>query len=162
MLSPLLGLAACGSLLSAGASDVAGVAGAGVAGAVSANAATAAAIGLGTQSLASEGVRYLQRRVHRTEQDAIAAVAGNLPLNTIAPWSVSHSLPLEDDARGQVVVSRTIGNGVFRCKEIVFSVETTEKRQPVRRFYVSTVCKSGDTWKWASAEPSVARWGGLQ
>ena len=83
-------------------------------------------------------------------------------LNTVASWSVSHNLPLEENARGQVVVSRVLGNGVFRCKEIVFSVDTIEKRQSVRDFYVATVCKTGDTWKWASAEPSVSRWGGLQ
>jgi len=31
-----------------------------------------------------------------------------------------------------------------------------------RDFYVATVCRSNDTWKWASAEPAVPRWGGLQ
>jgi hypothetical protein len=138
------------------------VAGAGAAAAVTRNAATAAAVGLGTQSLALEGVRYLQRRVHRTEQNAIATAAGKLEAGAVARWSVAHSLPLEDDARGQVVVSRVFGAESFRCKEIVFSVETTQKGLLKQAFFVATVCRDGDTWRWASAEPAVARWGGLQ
>ncbi len=157
-----LGLSGCGSVLSAGASDLAGVAGAGVAGAVTTNAATAAAIGLGTQSLAREGVRYLQRRVHRAEQEAIAAAAGPLEPGAVTRWSVEHSLPLEDYAQGQVVVSRGFGAGSFRCKELVFSVETTRRRELQQAFYVATVCRDGGPWRWASAEPAVARWGGLQ
>src|SRR4029079_5274963 len=74
----VLTLPGCGSLLSEGASDLAGIAGAGAAATVTKNAAVAAAIGLGTQSLALEGVHYLERRVHRAEQDAIAGVAGPL------------------------------------------------------------------------------------
>jgi hypothetical protein len=76
----------------------------------------------------------------------------------VAQWSIKHSLPLEDDENGQLVVSRMIGSGTFLCKEIVFSVDTKKRRD----FYVATVCRAGDTWKWASAEPAVARWGGLQ
>ncbi len=158
----LLALPACGSLLSEGAADVAGVAGAGAASAVTRSAAGAAAIGLGVRSLAAEGVRYAERRVHRTEQDAIAAAAGPLDPGSPAPWSVRHSLPLEDDAAGQVVVSRAFGAGSFRCKEIVFSVDKAARDGLARSFYTATVCQDGPAWRWASAEPAVARWGGLQ
>ena len=160
ILSPLSG---CGSILSIGASDLAGVAGAGLAAGVTRDAATAAATGLGAQSLAREGVRYLQRRVHRTEQEAIAEVAGRLDPGAVARWSVNHTLPLEDDARGEMVVSRILGAGTFHCKEIVFSVETTRWRETRRAFYVAMICQDGNrAWRWASAEPSVGRWGGLQ
>lgn len=165
VLMPLVlsALSGCGSILSIGASDLAGVAGAGLAAGVTRDAATAAATGLGAQSLAREGVRYLQRRVHRTEQDAIAGVAGGLEPGSVARWSVSHTLPLEDDARGDVVVSRVLGAGTFHCKEIVFSVETTRWREMHRAFYVAMICQDGNrAWRWASAEPSVGRWGGLQ
>ena len=153
-----LGLAGCGSVLSEGSSLVAGVAGAGIAGSVTKNAVVAAGIGLGTQSLAREGVRYLERRVHRAEQEAIAAAAGPLEPGRVGIWSIEHSLPLERDEKGRVVVSRLLGAAQFRCKEIVFSVE----RRAEQAFYVATLCQDGDAWRWAAAEPSVDRWGGLQ
>ena len=162
MLIGLLLLPACSSLLSEGSADLAGIAGAGAASAVTRSTAGAAAIGLGVRSLAAEGVKYAARRVHRTEQDAIAATAGPLDPGAVAPWSVSHSLPLEPDAAGQVVVSRAFGAGAFRCKEIVFSVDKATRSRPERSFYTATVCQDGPVWRWASAEPAVARWGGLQ
>jgi hypothetical protein len=158
LLLALSGLSGCGSLLVEGASDAAGVASAGAASAITKNAAIAAAVGLGAQSVALEGAHYLERRVHRAEQDAIAVAAGPLLPGAVAQWSIKHTLPLEDNEKGQIAVSRIIGNGTFLCKEIVFSVETPKRRD----FYVATVCRAGDTWKWATAEPAVARWGGLQ
>jgi hypothetical protein len=154
----LPGLSGCGSLLVQGASDAAGVTSSGVASSVTKSAAVAAAVGLGTQSIALEGAHYLERRVHNAEQDAIASAAAPLVPGAVAPWSIKHSLPLEDDEKGQLVVSRMIGSGALLCKEIVFSVDTRKRRD----FYVATVCRAGDSWKWASAEPAVARWGGLQ
>lgn len=158
----LLALSGCGSLLSESATLLAGVTGAGVAGSVTKDAAVAAGIGLGTQSLAREGVRYLERRVHRTEQDAIADAAGPLQPGAVGRWAVEHSLPLEPDQGGQVVVSRAFGAGSFQCKEIVFSVERGRGDDLRSSFYVATVCQDGGAWRWASAEPAVARWGGLQ
>ena len=158
----LLALPGCSSLLSEGSADVAGIAGAGVASSVTRSAAAAAAIGLGVQSLAAEGVRYTARRIHRTEQNAIAGAAGPLDPGTVAPWQVRHSLPLEPNAAGQVVVSRAFGAGAFNCKEIVFSVDHATRTGAERSFYTATVCRDGETWRWASAEPAVARWGGLQ
>jgi uncharacterized protein YceK len=154
----VLMLSGCGAVLTEGASDAAGVVGASAAASVTKNAAVAAAIGLGTQSVALEGVHYMERRVHGAEQDAIAAAAGPLELNAVAPWSIRHTLPIEDNEHGHLVVSRVLGNGNMLCKEIVFSVDTKKRRD----FYVATVCRSNDTWKWASAEPAVPRWGGLQ
>jgi uncharacterized protein YceK len=154
----ILTLSGCGSVLTEAASDAAGVVGAGAAASVTKNAATAAAIGLGTQSVALEGVHYLERRVHRAEQDAIATAAGPLVPGVVAPWSIRHILPIEDNEHGHLVVSRVLGNGIMLCKEIVFSVDTTKRQD----FYVAMVCRSSGIWKWASAEPAVPRWGGLQ
>jgi hypothetical protein len=151
-------LSGCGTVLTEGASDAAGVVGAGAAASVTKNAAVAAAIGLGTQSIATEGVHYLERRVHRAEQDAIATVAGPLMPGAVAPWSIRHSLPIEDNEHGHLVVSRVLGSGPMLCKEIVFSVDTTKRQD----FYVATVCRNNESWKWASAEPAVPRWGSLQ
>lgn len=155
-------LAGCGSFLTEGTADLAGIAGAGAASAVTSSAAGAAAIGLGVRSVASEGLKYVTRRVHRAEQDAIAQAAGPLAPGATAPWSVTHSIPVEDDEHGDLAVIREIGAGPLRCKELVFSVERTRKRQVVRAFYITTICQDGDRWRWASAEPATERWGSLQ
>ena len=160
-LAPLL-LAGCGALLTEGTSDLAGVAGAGAASAVTKDAAVAAAIGLGVRSVASEGLRYAERHVHGHEQDAIAAAAGPLDPGGVARWSISHTLPIEPDAQGDVTVSRAFGAGPIQCKEVVFSVETRRRQAVQRAFYITTVCRDGERWRWASAEPATERWGSLQ
>ena len=162
-----LALCGCESLLTQGAADVAGVAGTGAASLVTHSATAAAAIGLGVNSAANEGVKYLRRRVHGTEQDAIAAAAGPLAEGALGTWQVSHTLPIERDEHGQLVVARSFGAGPFRCKDIVFSVDVARKDVPgtdavERSFYTATVCQDGPNWRWASAEPATNRWGGLQ
>ncbi len=155
-------LSGCGPLLTEGTADLAGITGAAAAAAVTNSAAGAAAIGLGVRSIAGEGVRYAERRVHRTEQDAIAQAAGPLEPGMVQAWSVRHTVPIEDNETGQVVVSRAFGAGTFHCKDIVFSVDTTTRQGLQRAFYTASICRDGETWRWASAEPSTDRWGGLQ
>jgi hypothetical protein len=162
LLTCLGGLTGCGSVLTATTADVAGIAGAGVAGAVTKSPAAAAGIGLGIAAGANAGLQVLERNVHRDEQDRIAQAAGSLAVGVVGHWSVSHSIPIEDDEHGDLVVSRLVGSADFNCREIVFSVDTVEKKVPNRAFYTATVCKDGVTWKWASAEPATERWGSLQ
>lgn len=155
-------LAGCGSVLTATTADVAGIAGAGVASAVTKSPAAATGIGLGIAAGANAGLQYAERKVHGAEQDRIAQAAGALGPNEVGHWSVSHTIPIEADEHGDLVVTRLIGSADFNCKEIVFSVNTTEKTTQNRAFYTATVCQDGPTWKWASAEPATARWGALQ
>ena len=155
-------LAGCSSLLTQGSADAAGVAGAGIAGAISKDAAVGAAIGLGVASVANAGVQYAERRAHNTEQDSLADVAGRLDVGGVANWSIIHAVPIEADEHGQVAVSRLLGGDDFTCKEIVFSVDRGTAAKPDRAFYTATVCRDGDRWKWATAEPATARWGALQ
>jgi hypothetical protein len=157
-----VGLAGCESVVTATTADVAGITGAGVAGAITKSPAAAAGIGLGIAAGANAGLQYLQRDVHRTEQDQIAQTAGPLPPGVVGHWSVTHSIPIEDDEHGDLVVTRLVGAADFNCKEIVFSVDTLERKVPHRAFYTATVCQDGEAWKWASAEPATARWGSLQ
>ncbi len=161
-----LALAGCGSLLTEGTADVAGVAGAGVAASVTKSATAAAAIGLGVQSLASEGLKYAERSVHREEQDAIASAAGPLAPGEVAQWSVSHRIPIESNEHGELVVSRNFGTGAIACKEVVFSVDTKSHRVTQHAYYITTICRddgqTGSAWRWAAAEPATERWGGLQ
>jgi len=161
-LAGLLLLSGCGSVLTASTADVAGIAGAGIAGAVTKSAAGAAAIGLGVAAAANAGLQVVERRVHGREQDQIAQAAGPLAPGAAGTWSVSHTVPIENDEHGELVVTRDLGSADFRCKEIVFSVNTVEDKKPARAFYTATVCQDGPVWKWASAEPATARWGALQ
>lgn len=162
LLPALLGLGGCGSVLTEGTADAAGVAGAGVASAVTNNGTVAAAIGLGVQSLASSGLSYVERDVHHAEQQRIADAAGPLPVGGFAAWQVSHDLPIESDEHGQVAVSRVISAGPLDCKEIVFSVDHPREKDIRRAFYLASICRDDGVWRWASAEPATARWGSLQ
>jgi hypothetical protein len=162
LLTTMLGLSGCGSFLTAASSDVAGVAGAGLANTVTKSGAIATGIGLGVAAGANYGLQYTERVVHRAEQDQIASAAGQLPPGLVGYWHVVHTVPIENDEHGEVVVTRLIGDDSFRCKEIVFSVDTTEKKETRRAFYTAAVCQDGQNWKWASAEPATARWGSLQ
>jgi uncharacterized protein YceK len=157
-----LALSGCGSVLTATTSDVAGIAGAGAASAVTKSAAAAAGIGLGIAAGANAGLQYVERDIHAAEQDRIAAAAGGLQPGVVGHWNVSHKVPIEDDEHGDLVVTRLIGSADFSCKEIVFSVDTVDKKVPHRAFYTAMVCQDGTAWKWASAEPATARWGNLQ
>lgn len=50
------------------------------------------------------------------------------------------------------------------CKEAVFSVDDSDAQHAgeAQTHYVTTVCRGAQGWKWALAEPAVARWGNLQ
>jgi hypothetical protein len=163
LLACALALSACGSVLTASTADVAGIASAGISGAVTKSPAAAAGIGLGVAAGANAGLQFVERDVHSAEQDQIAAAAGPLRVNEVGKWRVSHTIPIENDEHGEVVVTRLIGSPDFTCKDVVFSVDAVEKQQEVHKaFYTATVCLDGRQWKWATAEPATARWGALQ
>ena len=155
-------LGGCTSLLGEGTSAAAGVAGAAVAHGVTRNAGVTTGIGLGMQAAARAGLQFAERKAHQTEQDHIAAVAGTLPIGAVARWQVVHDIPIDPNEHGEVTVSRLMGGAGFVCKEIVFSVEHPAKDGLTREFYTATVCKDGETWKWATSEPATERWGALQ
>ena len=161
-LGSLLVLSGCSDLLTEGTADLAGVGGAAAAHAVTHNATVTTAIGLGVTSVALSGLRSEERAVHGAEQDQIAEAAGDLPIDTVGTWSVIHSVPIESDEKGEVVVSRDVGTPDLHCREIVFSVDTMRDGEPDRAFYTATICLDRSQWKWASAEPATARWGALQ
>jgi hypothetical protein len=155
-------LPACGALMAEGASAGAGIGAASLANSLGAGARGTAAIGLGVQAGARAGVQYAQRQAHLVAQNGIARAAGPLPVGGVARWSVRHSVPMEPNESGEVTVARTFGAGSISCKEIVFSVDSTEDGRPRRAFYTAHICRDGDTWRWASAEPATERWGSLQ
>lgn len=155
-------LPGCQALLTETTSTLAGITGASVASGVGADAAVTTGVGLGVQALGRAGLQYSQRLTHRAEQDRIAAVAGPLPVGSVGNWATNHAIPVEANERGQVTVSRVISTGALECKEILFSVETGRGEQQQRSFYLAAICRDGNKWKWASAEPATERWGSLQ
>ncbi len=162
LLLALPALPGCQALLTEGTSTVAGIGGASVADAVGANAAATTGIGLGVQAVGRAGLQYAQRVTHRAAQDRIAAAAGPLPVGGVGAWATDHAIPVEPNERGQVTVSRVISAGPLECKEIMFSVDSGRGERLRRGFYVAAVCRDGETWRWASAEPATERWGSLQ
>jgi uncharacterized protein YceK len=158
------GLSGCSSLYSEGAVAGAGIGGAAVASKVTSNAAVATGIGLGAVAAARAGVQYSERVVHTNTQNSIAQAVGPLEVGAVAPWSITHSFPIEDDEHGRVTVSRLISTGALDCKEIVFSVDqnATRDKPASSAFYIASVCRDGQNWRWASAEPATERWGALQ
>jgi len=161
----LLPLCSCSALLTQSAGAGAGVGGAAIANAVTKNGAVTAGIGLGAQALATTGVQVLEKRVHRTEQDSIAAAAGPLSIGSVTTWSVSHTIPIEANEHGELTVIAnytpnlpTGGAAPFDCKQIIFSVDTKAQQD----FYTAFVCRDSTQWKWATAEPATERWGALQ
>jgi hypothetical protein len=158
----LLLLPGCQALMTETTSTVAGILGASVASGVGADPAVTTGIGLGVQALGRAGLQYAQRRTHRAEQDRIAAVAGPLPVGGTASWKTNHTVPVEPNEQGQVAVSRVISAGPLDCKEIVFSVEEGSGKDLTRAFYLAAICRDGERWKWATAEPATERWGSLQ
>ena len=156
-------LSGCSSLLTQTGAAGAGVAGASLAGAVTKDPAVTAGIGLGVNAAASAAVKAIEKRVHRTEQDSIAAAAGPLAIGETARWSSGHyKVSVEANQHGELTVSRLIRAGNLDCKEIVFSVDSVVKHKPDRAFYTTIICRDGATWKWATAEPATERWGPLQ
>jgi hypothetical protein len=163
LLGCLAAVSGCSSVLSATTADVAGVASAGITSGVTKNAAVGTGIGLGVAAAANAALGYAERRVHRVEQERIAAAAGPLAPGQVAYWSVVHDLPIESDEHGRVTVYRTVTAPGFVCKEIVFSVEANGQKAAAKtKFYTTTICFDGRQWQWAEAEPATARWGALQ
>ncbi|MBO1074868.1 hypothetical protein IAI58_07850 [Roseomonas marmotae] len=163
----LLVLGGCQSLRREGTADLAGIAGASLSEAITDNGAVTAGIGIGVRSLARAGLQYTERRAQRIEQDSIANAAGSLKLGQVGTWSVRHDVPMLPNREGRVTVVRDIGGIGLQCREILFSVEGDEQEidgelRPHKAFYTAAICRNGETWKWANAEPATERWGALQ
>jgi hypothetical protein len=133
----------------------------GTTGAATGNPALGFAVGVAVDAGATYVLRYYGRSRQGAEQDAIAQVAGDLPVGTKATWKIEHTIPIGDE-HGQLRVVRAIDSPLAACREIAFSVDEGEGDKLKRAWFTSAICKQAETWKWASAEPAVERWGFLQ
>lgn len=136
---------------------IAAVISGGAAGAATASPAVGFAVGVAVDAGANYVVRYYGRERQGAEQDAIAEVAGTLPPGSAAGWKIEHTIPIGDE-HGRLHVVRQMDTALATCREVVFSVDEDKSSH----WYDASVCKQADRWKWASAEPAVARWGYLQ
>ncbi len=142
--------------------QLSGLVAGGVAGGATGNPAIGFAVGVAVDTGATWAVRYYGRSRQGSEQDAIAQVAGELPVGTKADWKIEHFIPIGDQ-HGRLEVTRAIDTPLARCKEVAFSVDEGDEAAPKRYWYITQVCRSSEqTWKWAAAEPAVPRWGYLQ
>ena len=149
-------LAACSSIGSLTGAVTGAAAGGG-----SANPAVGYAVGIGSKAAVDALVKYLSRKRHGKEQDALAAAAGALPLGETTTWSIHHRVPLFDDEHGRVTAVRDILNPIGPCKEVIFTV-LGGKTDRVIGSYTTPVCQGRRGWRWAQVEPSTKRWGFLQ
>lgn len=129
----------------------------GIAGASTGSPAIGFLVAVATDAGANYVIRYVGRTRQGAEQDAIAEVAGDLPTGTQAAWKIEHTIPTGNE-HGQLWVVRAIDLPLATCKELAFSVDEDKTRS----WDTADVCKQAERWKWASAEPAVARWGFLQ
>jgi hypothetical protein len=148
--------AGCGSI-GAAAGAIAGV----TTGLVSSNPAIGIGVGIAVQAATDEAVNREMKSLHGDQQDAIAMAAGASTIDQPRPWSVKHPLPIEN-GHGEVRVLREFSSALATCKEFAFSVADGDEPDAHQDWFVASACKQVGGWKWASAEPAVARWGNLQ
>lgn len=139
------------------ATDVTAVAAGGGAGVATGNVALGLAVGVGVRVALDELRDYVVRSRQRGEQDAIADAAGAAPLGAAVPWEIRHTIPI-GNRRGELAAVREFATPLTTCREVVFSVSDGDER----RLFATTLCRRGERWKWAAAEPAVDRWGYMQ
>lgn len=158
----LLALAASVTLSGCQSSSIGGATGAivgTVSGAATANPVAGYAIGVTVQAVVDATVKYVLREWKNDQQNVMANAAGELPIGQIRQWQIRHALPVGNE-RGGIQVVRDIDSPLTRCREVLFTIEQENAPAPA---YTSLICRQQNgQWKWATAEPSVARWNGLQ
>ncbi len=158
----ILLLAAAVSLAGCNATGkIAAVVAGGAAGGATGNPAVGFLVGVAVDAGANYVVRYYGRLRQGAEQDAIAQVAGELPVGTKAAWKIEYDIPIGDEHGGLRVV-RAIDTKLAACREVAFSVDEGGGGKLQRAWFTADICKQATGWKWASAEPAVERWGFLQ
>ncbi|HET8996312.1 MAG TPA: hypothetical protein VFN42_06560 [Acetobacteraceae bacterium] len=159
----VLPLLAAGLLLSGckAVPQIAGVVTGGAIGVATASPALGFAVGVATDTATTAGLQWYGRSRANAEQNAIARIAGGLELGQQHAWHIHHIIPFGDE-HGELYVVRVIAAPLTVCKQIVFSVDDGQGAALHQAWYVASVCRQGQDWKWADAEPAVSRWGYLQ
>ena len=152
-----------GALALAGCSSVGGITGAvaGVAsGSATANPAVGVAVGIAVKAGVDFTINTVLRSWSHDEQMRIAALVGVMAVGERQAWEIKHEIPY-DNKQGHVTVVRSFSSALAECKEALFSVDPGDTKK-VAPHFVTTICAGTNGWRWAQAEPAVARWGALQ
>jgi hypothetical protein len=120
----------------------------------------AMASALAVEAGIDHATKVAARRGQRAEQDAIAAVAGDMRAGEARPWELKRGVTRRL-AHGEVRVTRLIYTPLAVCKELIFSVVEGEGEKEKTSWFTTSACQQGEKWKWAAAEPSAERWGSL-
>ena len=157
----------CGLLagLLGGCSSIGGFTGAIVgaaSGTLTTNPAVGVGVGIAVQAATDSAFQKVFRDMQSDEQDRIADIAGNMRVGQQRNWDIHHTMPFSDE-RGELRVVGVSYNALTTCKEVMFSVAGGSDEAPTSRWFVTQTCRQSDgRWRWAAAEPAVARWGTLQ
>ena len=135
---------------------IAAVASGSATGAATANPGIGFAVGVAVSAGANFLADYVTHVRAGAEQDVIAEAAGGLPVGGSAPWAIHHTIPIGDE-HGRVTVVDRVATPIATCADVIISVAGGDAEQN----YVAWVCRNPQGWKWATAEPAVARWGSL-
>ena len=176
-------LALAGAL--AGCTALGGITGAlagAASGSASGNPGVGIAVAIGVKGAVDAAQKKLDRHLQHKQQQAIATQAGALSIGAEGPWQVRQITPWED-AQGRVRVLREFTTPLAECREAAFTIvlagdsedtATSADGSPspttavstvgptISPYFITTVCRSDEGWRWALAEPAVARWGSLQ
>jgi hypothetical protein len=148
-----------------GCSSIGGFAGAiaaAASGVVTSNPAIGLGVGVAVQAATDTAFRRVFRDMQADEQNRIAAIAGAMRVGEQQSWDIHHRIPFTDE-HGELRVVGAIDNALATCKEVLFSVAGGPKEAPTREWFITQTCRQSDgEWRWAAAEPAVARWGALQ
>ncbi|HET6183625.1 MAG TPA: hypothetical protein VFA03_08525 [Acetobacteraceae bacterium] len=144
-----LGLGGCKTV-----PEIAGLIGGAAAGGATASPAVGFAVGVGTATATRALTRWYGRSRAHAEQDAIAQVAGALPVGGTAPWHVNQLVPVGDE-KGELVVIGELPNKLAACREVALHVDG----DPPAAWLTAAICRRSKGWQWASAEPATERWG---
>ncbi len=136
---------------------IAGIVSGAAAGGGTASPAVGFAVGVGVATATGAAEQWYARSRQHAEQDAIAQLAGNLPVGGRAPWRIRHIVPIGNE-HGEISVLGEIVNPLAPCRAIAFSVAD----DPAPHWFLADICRRARGWQWASAEPAVPRWGYLQ
>ena len=160
-------LTVCAALLTAwvsagcvAISDLTGAVAGFAAGAATANPAVGISVGIAARAAAREGIQRVNRTRRRNEQDAIIAATAEIGVGETRHWAVDQSVT--GDAAGEVRVLRMIATPLALCKEVAFTVSQSEDERASAVWFTTSACHDGESWRWAAAEPAVARWRDLQ
>lgn len=131
-------------------------------GAVSAN----PVIGYATAVAVNAGVSALQKHIARVRdrkaQNHIAEAAGLLAPGQTTSWKVAYIIPFFANHHGELQILRNIDTPLTTCKQVLFTFDTGKPPHLHRTPFTTDICHDTEGWKWAEAEPAIARWGYFQ